>query len=197
MYRLIGSPKTRAFRVIWMMEELGLDYDFDPAGPRSDAVRVHSPAGKVPVLLADGAVLTESVAIMTFLADRHGGLAATPGSVPRARQDAWTHRVLDEVDALLWTAARHAFVLPEAERVAAIRPALRVEFGRNLSRIAQDLGTGPWLTGAGFAIPDLLLTHCLIWADIAKFPVDAQGLHDYRARAMARPAFQRAAAIPA
>ena len=38
MYKLIGSPKTRAIRVVWMLEELGLDYEIDPAGPHSDAV---------------------------------------------------------------------------------------------------------------------------------------------------------------
>lgn len=35
MYKVIGSPKTRAFRVFWMLEELGVDYEIDPAMPRS------------------------------------------------------------------------------------------------------------------------------------------------------------------
>ena len=41
----------------------------------------------------------------------------------RAKQDALLHRVNDEIDAVLWTAARHSFILPEAERVPAVKKA--------------------------------------------------------------------------
>lgn len=194
MYTLIGSPKTRAFRVVWMLEELGLPYALQPDAPRSDAVVALNPSGKVPVLLVDGQALTDSTAIMTFLSDRHDALRHPPGTVDRARQDAWTQRVLDEMDALLWTAARHSFVLPEAERVAEIRPALRAEFGRNMARMADDLGSGPWVMGTAFTLPDIVLAHCLSWAQMAKFPVDPAPLRDHLARAVARPAYQRAAA---
>lgn len=194
MYTLIGSPRTRAFRVLWMLEELGLPYDLRPEAPRSDAVTALNPSGKVPVLLADGEVLTDSTAILTFLADRHGALTCPPGSIARAHQDAWTQRVLDEMDALLWTAARHSFVLPEDERVAEIRPALRAEFGRNMVRMAEALGDGPWVMGADFTLPDILLAHCLSWAQMAKFPVGPRVLQDHLARATGRPAYRRAAA---
>ena len=85
MYTVIGTTKSRALRVLWMLEELEQPYDHIPAGPRSDEARRHSPSGKVPALLVDGEAITDSVAIMTFLADRHAALTFPAGTVERAR----------------------------------------------------------------------------------------------------------------
>jgi putative NADH-flavin reductase len=54
MYTVIGSPRSRAMRVLWMLEELEQPYELIPAAPRDEAVRAYNPAGKVPVLLVDG-----------------------------------------------------------------------------------------------------------------------------------------------
>ena len=80
MYKVIGFPKTRAFRVLWMLEELGLDYDVDPVKPRSEEAKAYNPSGKVPVLLVDGEAISirwRSVSIWP---------TAMPGSpIPPAR----------------------------------------------------------------------------------------------------------------
>ncbi|MEZ5799970.1 MAG: glutathione S-transferase N-terminal domain-containing protein [Nitratireductor sp.] len=78
MYKLIGSPTTRAFRVPWMLEELGVAYELERVGPRSEAILAVNPAGKVPALLADGEAIIDSVAIIQFLADRHGRFTFLP-----------------------------------------------------------------------------------------------------------------------
>jgi len=192
MYTVIGSPKSRAFRVMWMLEELGQDYAHIPAGPRSDEVTAHNPSGKIPVLLDGEAAITDSVAIITYLADKHGALSEAAGTVARARQDGWTNLVLDEVDALLWTAARHGFILPEEQRVAAIKPSLKWEFARNLDRIAERLGDQPYLMGDQMSVPDILLSHCLGWAQVAKFDPPNARLQRYHNDTRTRPAFTRA-----
>ena len=38
MYKLLGNPKTRAGRVMWMLEELGVDYEINPCNPHDPAV---------------------------------------------------------------------------------------------------------------------------------------------------------------
>ena len=63
MYEVIGSKASRAFRVLWMLEELGVDYDHTPAGPRSAEAVAANPSGKIPALRVDGAVVTESVVL--------------------------------------------------------------------------------------------------------------------------------------
>jgi glutathione S-transferase len=109
------------------------------AAPRSDEVTRFNPAGKVPVLIADGVPITDSVAIMTFLGDRHDALTHAPGTLERARQDSLTHAIIDEFDAPLWMAARHSFVLPEDKRMPDIKDSLRWEFER-----AQDQFFPAW-----------------------------------------------------
>lgn len=194
MYKLVGNRATRAFRPLWLLEELSVPYQHIPAAPRSDEVRAHSPAGKVPVLIDGDHVIADSMAIVTYLADKHGAFTHPAGTVARARQDAWTFRVLDEVDSVLWTAARHSFILPEDQRVPAIKDSLRVEFAANIDRIADEM-TSDCLTGDDPTVPDILLAHCLGWARNANFPDAPDVLVAYLRRLRDRPAFQRAAAL--
>ncbi len=195
MYQVIGTRASRAFRVLWMLEELGVEYEHIPAGPRSDAVRAINPSGKIPCLKDGDAVLTDSVAIITYLADKHHELTFPAGTVDRARQDAMTHRLLDEVDALLWAAARHSFILPQERRVAGLKPAMIWEYENNIKRLSDEF-TGPFLMGESMTISDIVLTHCLRWAGMAKFPEPGGTLADYKARMEARPACRRAIDLP-
>ena len=192
-YTAIGTVRTRAARVIWMLEELGLPYDHLPLRPGSAEVRQINPSGKVPVLIADGVVLTDSVAILTYLADKHGQFTYPAGTLERARQDGFTGLILDELEGLIWTAARHSFILPQEMRLAEIKPSLRWEYQRNQARLAAGFA-GPFLMGEMMTVPDMLLAHCLSWASAAKFPDPDPVLVAFHARMMARPAWVRAMA---
>ncbi|MFD1340902.1 glutathione S-transferase family protein [Litorisediminicola beolgyonensis] len=190
---VIGTRMSRTFRVLWMLEELGLDYTHTPAAPRSDTVRDVNPQGKIPVLVEDGFVLRDSTAILTYLADKHGALTFPAGSPERAQQDALTFRILDEIDALLWTAARHSFILPEEMRVPEVKESLKSEFACNLQGLSEEI-EGPFLMGETLTIPDLILCHCGGWAMTAKFPEAPRAFKDYAKNLRSRPAFERAAA---
>ena len=113
MYTLVGSAKTRAFRVLWCLEEMGLEYVHQPALPHAAEISEHNPTGKVPALLVGDDVVLDSVAIMQFLADKHGALTAKAGTLERAHQDSWSQFALDEMDAPLWTDGKHRFFLPD------------------------------------------------------------------------------------
>lgn len=194
MYKVIGTAKSRAARVLWILEELGQSYEHDPAGPRSDSVIAHNPAGKVPVLLVDGTPITDSAAIMQFLADRHGALTYPAGTIERAQQDSLLHFLLDEFDAVLWMAARHSFILPEDKRCPEVKSSLKWEFERSQKALVARMGPGPFLMGDKITVPDILLAHCLIWAQGAKFPITEPALEEFLTRMRERPAFQRAMA---
>ena len=87
--KLVGTPRFRPFRVVWMLEELrdvlppnSAAYEHDPAAPQSEAARAKHPMGKVPALLVrdtDGDhTIIESAAINTWLGDRlreHGNIS--------------------------------------------------------------------------------------------------------------------------
>ena len=90
MYTVIGATRTRTLRVMWLLEELGETYDQDPAAPNSDSALKYNVLGKIPALVDNGHTLTDSVAIMTYLADKHGRFTAPAGTPQRALQDAMT-----------------------------------------------------------------------------------------------------------
>ncbi|MEX1661505.1 glutathione S-transferase family protein [uncultured Thioclava sp.] len=194
MYTVIGTVGSRTLRVLWTLEELGLDYEHVRAEPRSSDVVAFNPAGKVPVLVVDGTPITDSTAIITYLADAHGKLTHKAGSLERARQDSLTQFLLDEFDASLWTAARHSFVLPEELRLSGIKNSLRWEFERSQHTLMHRMGEGDFVMGDEMTVPDIILAHCLDWALLSKFPITEHRLSAYHARMRARPAYQRAVA---
>ncbi len=194
MYTVIGTVTSRTARVLWLLEELGLPYDHLPARPRSEGVTAVNPAGKVPILVVDGTPITDSTAILTYLADRHGAFTHPAGTLDRARQDSLTQFLLDEFDAALWVAARHSFILPEELRMPAIKSSLMWEFERSQRVLVARMGSGPFLMGETMTVPDIILGHCGAWAVAAKFPITEPALADCLARLQARPAFGRAMA---
>jgi glutathione S-transferase len=193
MYEVIGNAKSRAFRVIWMLEELQQPYTHTDVAPHSEAARASNPSGKIPALRVGDAVLTDSTAILTYLADKHGQLTHPAGTIDRARQDGFMHTALDELDAVLWTAARHSFILPADRRVPQVNDSLKWEFARNAARLAERI-EGPYLMGETMTIADIVTAHCLNWAYAAKFPIEDERLLSYAKGLRARGAFRRAAA---
>ncbi|WP_299966801.1 glutathione S-transferase family protein [uncultured Roseobacter sp.] len=174
MYKVIGTTKSRTFRVLWTLAEIGAPFEQIAVAPRSEEALRYNASGKVPALVDGDAVLTDSVAIMTYLADKHGQLTAPAGTIARAEQDALTLWLIDEFDAILWSAAKHSFVLPEERRVPAVKETLKWEFERAAAQLSARL-QGPFLMDDALSLPDILACHCLNWAIGAKFPrVDAK-----------------------
>jgi glutathione S-transferase len=173
-----------------MLEEIDENYDHIPLKPHSSEVKKFNKSGKVPILFDDEEILTDSSAIISYLGDKHGKLCFPRGSVERARQDAMVFRLIDEVDMLLWSAARHSFILPEERRVNAIKPSLKWEFERNIDRI-MDEKKSKFLMGEEFTLPDIILAHCGSWAKSAKFPSENNSFTDYVNLCYNRPAVKR------
>ena len=144
----------------------------------------------MPVLLHGATPICDSTAILTYLGDKHGGLCFPTGTIERAQQDAFLHQILDEIDAVLWTAARHSFVLPEEHRVPEIKPSLKWEFERNLTRLMDQM-KGPCLMGERRSLPGRIRSNCAQWAEGARFPSDNVKFQTYVAQMRARPAYQK------
>ena len=84
MITLYGSPATRAHRVIWMLQELKLEYSLEPLDREDPTHRALNPNAKVPILADGDFVLWESIAINLDLASRYGG-----GLQPASDQGRW------------------------------------------------------------------------------------------------------------
>jgi glutathione S-transferase len=82
--RIYGIPRTRAFRVIWMAKELGLDYEnlpieTGPRGARRPEYLAINPNGRLPSIDDDGFIMWESQAINLYLAKKHSTRRALSG----------------------------------------------------------------------------------------------------------------------
>ena len=192
MYTVIGNPRSRTVRVLWLLQEMGVEYDHESIAPHSDEARAANPVGKIPVLLDGDHAFTDSTAILTYLADKHGQFTFAAGTQERAIQDGHTNFLLDEFDACLWAAGRHARYLPEERRVPAVIDSLKWEFERSRRRFVDRLGAGPFLMGDTMTIADIVAAHCGRWAKGTEFPVDQPEFTEYVDRMVARPAFRRA-----
>ena len=189
MYKVIGNTNTRTLRVLWAMKEIGLKYEHVQVNAQSvDAKKVNI-SGKVPTLDANGVNIADSTAIVTYLADKYNQLTFPAGTIERAQQDSFTQFILDELDSILWTAARHSFVLPKEMRVSELKDTLRWEFARSLKILESRMGSGPNVMGEEFTIPDIILTHIGGWARVAKFDIPDGKLRDYFRRQIKRPAY--------
>ncbi len=200
MYTLIGSPQTRAFRVVWCLEELGLeqgkDYEIVPVMPGGDDIKTVNPSGKVPALKVGDDIIIDSVAICQFLADRHSGLTFPAGSIERAQMDSWIHFAADEVDHACWVWAKHDWIYPEGLKAENVKPACALEFKKAMQHLEERLGDNKYVMGDTFTIPDILLGQCAGWATgMCKFEIPEGKVSEYFDRVRSRDAFKRAMAI--
>lgn len=194
MYKIVGNPNSRSVRVAWALEELGQDYEYLIAAPHSPQIKSVNPSGKVPALIDGENSVIDSVAIITYLAEKHAALTHPAGTIERAHQDSFTQFACDEIEGPLWTAAKHSFALPEPQRIETAKETARWEWARGCKILGIRLGDNEFVTGDSFTIPDVILGHCAIWAKLAKFEWPDGPVGDYFARLLARDALARARA---
>jgi glutathione S-transferase len=194
MYTVIGSPKTRAFRLVWMLEELGQPYEIEPTLPRDMTLAAINPSLKVPVLKDGEDYIIDSTAILQYLADKHKRFTYPAGSLQRAHQDSFTMFAVDDVESGLWQASKHTFAVPEEYRVPDAKRAAQWDFDRAMKTLSQRLGSKTYVMGDEFTVPDLILGHCGGWASVMKWEIPPGNVSDYVARVRSRPAFVRATA---
>jgi len=195
-----GGATSRTMRVHWMLHELGLDYQPRLIGSRtgatqSDEFRRLNPKEKIPVLVDGELVLTESVAIVTYLGDTYGpdsGLVPKPYSVARARYNEWVSFVQMELDAhTLYVMRKHRDLADlYGEAPAAVQTAIE-GFKKQLAVAESALVDQDYLLGNAFSAADLILMTCLDWARFYDIELGT-GFAGYGARIRARPAYRSA-----
>jgi glutathione S-transferase len=199
---LYYAPRTRAFRVRWLLEELAVPYelrriDLSRGEQRSPEYRAIHPLGAVPALVHDdGEISIESAAICLDLADRHpaAGLAPPPSSPLRARYYQWSVFAVATLDPIVAPAYARGFRWPEARRHEAATDDEHERFHRAVAALRPTLARSPWLIGENFGVADVLVGSVLAWADGVGLLGSTPELRPYLARLAERPAFERARA---
>ena len=177
---------------MWMLEELGEDYEIEPQAPHTDPVKAGNPGGKIPTLHDGNTILSDSVAICTYLADKHAACTHPAGTPARGHQDAMTQFAIEMIDGALWTASKNTFAAPEEHRCPDIVPICRYEWGKGMATLAAHIEGKEFITGDTFTVPDLIIGHCAGWAQRIEFPVPEGPVADYMNRMRSRPAFDAA-----
>src|SRR4051812_16881051 len=199
MLRIYGAPKSRALRTLWMVGELGLEYDHKSWLPRSPETktpeyRALNANGRVPTIDDDGFILSESMAINFYLAKKHGSALypADPKNEALALQ--WSLWETDRLDRQLVNYVRHSKELPEAERKREVAESTWNEVTESFDVLETALKKSMWLAGPSFSVGDLNVASALYRAltlDLAKWPHINTWLH----RCWERPAAKRARAM--
>lgn len=192
MYKVLGSPSSRAIRVLWMLEELGEAYELVKAKPASDEVRRYNPTARIPVLVDGDLVLTDSAAICLFLGDKHADKGMGSRSLAeQAQMNAWMLFIQSELEIPLWNKMKHRMILPDELRVD-VGPWAGWEFNRDVKALETRLGGNEFAMGDRFTSVDIILAHTLNWAKNAKFGPLPEPVNAYADAMLARPALARA-----
>jgi glutathione S-transferase len=159
--KIYGIARTRAFRTLWMAEELGLDYEHivietGPAGARQPDYLAVNPNGRLPAIDDDGFIMWESLAINIYLAKKHaaGSLyPATPQGEAKVAQ--WSLWAANEIERATNVWSFHAERLPAAERDPKIAAAAIELLAPPFRVLDRTLADQPYLLGGAFTVADL------------------------------------------
>jgi glutathione S-transferase len=196
MIRIYNFPRgARGVRAGWVCEEMSLPYEFVPVGfPPSEDFIARNPLGTVPVL-EDGAVtISESVAIMLYLAQTYGPTPLLPQAPAFAQVLELT--VFGEaslgacINPLL---AAHFGAAPDDKRNWSVAT-LEARIERYLEYLSERLGANGYFVGSALTLADISVETALhMWQGVLGKPIP-NNLAAYRDRLKAHSTYQRAMA---
>ena len=203
---------SRSQRVLWLLEELGVDYEIvryerDPKTMLAPAsLRAVHPLGKSPVITDEGLTVAESGAIIEYLVERYGKgrLVPPPGSPERLRYTYWLHFAEGSAMSPLLLALIFAR-LPRQPMPFFVRPVVRAISDKVLKALVEpqlrtqqrfmesELAKSSWFAGDEFTAADIQMSF-VVEASATRGGLGASHpkLMAWLERIHARPAYQRA-----
>lgn len=190
---------SRSIRVLWLLEELGIEYDLlkyerDANFRAPSELKAIHPLGKAPVLVDDDLTLAESASILAYVDERHGDRRFSPpaDSDAAAVHDEWLQYVES-------SAAFPIMMTSLGKRMGGLPDGLAKftgpEVTKTLDYIASGVGEGPYLMGDALMLADIQMCYILAIAESAGLLADHPQVAAYLTRLKARPAFIRATEI--
>ena len=203
---------SRSQRVIWLLEEIGLDYEVvryerdAKTMLAPPALRKIHPLGKSPVITDDGVTVAESGAIIEYLVDRYAAdqLAPPRNTAEHLRYTYWLHYaegsampplLLSLIFTRIAKTPMPFFVRPVAKGIASkvlsgfIEPQLK----QHLDYLESELGKTTWFVGESFSAADIQMSFVVeAFAARGGLMPDKSRLWSWLERVRARPAYERA-----
>jgi len=191
MIKLYGSGQSRSFRGLWALEEANLDFEYIAVTRdmlASADYKALNFQGKIPTLVDDSLVLTESAAIVNYAASLSEHSLIPQSGLLRAEYDDLCFFIMTDLEQPLWTRGKHLFALPEEQRKEAVLETAVWEFAKSQTALQQRMGEREFAVGDQFSMADVLLAHTLGWAERFEMAL-APELLAYRDKHFERPAF--------
>ncbi|HWA88971.1 MAG TPA: glutathione S-transferase family protein [Rhizomicrobium sp.] len=189
----------RGFRVVWLLEEMGLAYRLRPvdllAGVENDAEFLAvNPAGFIPAIRDGNVTMVESIAIMEYLIARYGpkSLAPAPHDPAFGAYQQFLHLGEAGLAGTIQLVVVSRNFAPETERRNWGARWMLDQFTRQLGHVTRQLAHSPYLAGDTFTAADISVTYALTLAQKAGGVVLGEAEQAYMARTTGRAAYRRA-----
>jgi glutathione S-transferase len=192
----------RGFRVIWLMEEMGLPYKLRSvdllAGAENDPEFLAiNPGGFIPAIQDGDVTMVESIAIMEYLIARYGDKSKSPlAPAPNDPSFAMYQQFLILGEAGLGAAIQPVVVsrnfAPESERNNWGAQWSLGQFNSRMKLVTRQLARAPYMAGNAFTAADISVTYALNLASRAGGVVLGEAERAYMARTTGRDGYKRA-----
>jgi glutathione S-transferase len=194
--KIYGTSRSRANRVIWMAEELGISYEtisVDLSAPRDPAFLAVNPNGRLPAIDDDGFHLFESMAINLYLAKKHGGPLTPRDLGEDAKMIQWSFWAVSELEKPGLDYLMHTMFLPPEKRDSSIPGKALETLKRPIAVLDQALEASGYLVGDRFTAADLNVGNFVAYlASAREFLGQYPHVADFVGAVVARPAFKKA-----
>jgi glutathione S-transferase len=201
MIRLHHVPWGRSFRVLWLLQEMGLTpelelYQIGTRKMQEPGLKDHSPAGRIPALEIDGRTIFESAAILQYLCETRPefGFGRAPGDADRVAYLEAMGFAETQASLIEQLNLNHLFLRAPAKPSPAVVKLNTLRLKGTLEAL-DGMVAGDYLLPSGFSAADAMLGFNLFAAPFYVRLDPWPGLQAYWARLQARPAFQAAAKI--
>jgi glutathione S-transferase len=171
--KLYEYPPTRSIRVRWTLQELGVPFesvvvDIAKGEHKQAAFLKVNPAGKLPALVDGDHVLTESVAIVLYLAEKYSDKGLLPRDLAaRAECYRWLLFAATELEQPLWRIAKHTAIYPKAKRIAADVALAREEFEAMGAVLDEHMRGRKFVATDAVTVADFVMAYTLDMASVA------------------------------
>ncbi|MEA2746079.1 MAG: glutathione S-transferase [Myxococcales bacterium] len=191
----MARGNTRDLRILWALDEMKVPHEIvgidHPAhGLDTDAYRAMNPFGQIPVIDDDGVVVTESGAILLYLARKTGKLNGD-GAAEEAQVLRWSIAALSTVELPLLSLWFVDMMGGKEGKTAKPREALHGWSDMRLRQLDGWLADREFIATNDFTVADILLAHVVSGGTDQSLLEPYANLRNYRDRCMARPSWQR------
>lgn len=164
--KIYRFPKSRSLKVLWTLEELGIDYSSVSVDllAENPLTRSPHPFGKVPYLVDGDISISETLAICIYLCEKTEGNLLYPTNIEtKASVNTWLSFAATEFESSIWGLLKQLVFVPEEKRNADLVLYFTSEANKAISQLSIDENL-QWIACNEFTLADIFISQMLQWA---------------------------------